>query len=141
MKKELKHITNTDAYSLEVDIQKNRVYFCIRGHWNKDTQLDSFLADWKEAISYLQPNFTIISDVRTMLPHALAVEKIHEETQKYLIQNGLFKVAEVVAVNDIANLQSGRIAERSKLPMNKFHSFEEAENYLDKLVEERKAME
>lgn len=130
----LKQITTTDAYSLEIDIEKNRVYFCIYGHWDNTTQLDSFLEDWKRAISHLQSDFTILSDIRTMLPHALAVEKIHEETQKYLIENGLFKVAEVVPINDIAHLQSSRIVERSNLPMNKFDCVEEAERYLDQVV-------
>lgn len=132
----LKQITTTDAYSLEIDIEKNRVYFCVYGHWDKTTKLDSFLEDWKRATSHLQPNFTILSDVRTMLPHSLAVEKVHEETQKYLIKNGLFKVAEIVPVNDIANLQSGRVAERSNLPIYKFNCFEEAEKYLDESIKE-----
>ncbi|WP_338791906.1 hypothetical protein V9L05_18555 [Bernardetia sp. Wsw4-3y2] len=136
MKQERKQIVNTDAYSLEIDIAKNRVYFCIRGHWDKNTLLTNYLLDWKEAISYLQPNFTIISDTLTMLPHAVSVEKLHEETQKYLIDNGLFKVAEIMPINDIANLQANRITERSQLPVIKLSSLEEAEECLDKLVEE-----
>lgn len=129
-------ITNKNAYSLEINKEKNRVYFCIRGHWDKTTDLNTFLSDWKETISHLQPNFTIISDVRTRLPHALSVEKLHEQAQKYLMKNGLLKVAEVVAVDDIANLQSCRISERSNFPIHNFHSFEEAENYLDDLIKE-----
>ncbi len=136
MKQERKQIVNTDAYSLEIDIAKNRVYFCIRGHWDKNTLLTNYLLDWKEAISYLQPNFTIISDTFTMLPHAVSVEKLHEETQKYLIDNGLFKVAEIMPINDIANLQANKITKRSQLPVIKLSSLEEAEKCLDKLVEE-----
>ncbi|WP_291721025.1 hypothetical protein [Bernardetia sp.] len=134
MKEEVKHIIDTEAYTIQVDIEKNRVYFCIRGRWDKETKLEDYLDKWKEAISYLEPNFTIIADVRTMLPHAISVEKVHEEAQRYLIENGLFKVAEVISLNDIAALQATRVAERSNFPISKFSSFEGAEKYLDQVV-------
>ena len=136
MKQSRKHIASTDVYSLEVDIEKNRVYFCIRGHWDKNTPLENYLDEWEKTISCLQPNFTIISDIHTMLPHALVVEKVHEQVQKFLIEKGLYKVAEVASINDIADLQASRVAQRSKLPVNKFSTFEEAEKYLDRLVED-----
>ena len=132
----LKQIIDIEHYSIKVCPEKNRVYFCIRGRWDKNIQLEDYLRVWKTTVSYLKPNFTIISDIRTMLSHPISVEKIHEAAQKYLIEHGLFKVAEVVSHDDIAELQASRIAGRSNLPVNKFSSFEQAEKYLDQLVKE-----
>ncbi len=129
-----KQISNKDFYSLEINIEKNRIYFCILGHWNKNISYETYIADWEEAISYLQPNFTVISDIRSMSPHSVAVEKLHEKAQKYIVEKGLFKVAEVFPVNNITELQASRIAGKTNLPVNKFGSFEEAERYLDQLV-------
>ena len=128
-------ISLTHTYSLEADVIKNRIYFCIHERWDEKTKLEDYLADWKNAISYLQPNFTIISDIRTMVPHSVSIEKVHEQAQKYLIENGLYKVAQVYPKNDITDFQATRVAGRLNLPVNKFFTIEEAESYLDRLVE------
>ncbi|WP_338791673.1 hypothetical protein V9L05_20215 [Bernardetia sp. Wsw4-3y2] len=120
-------------YMFSIDTSKNRVYFRLqKGVW-KIEDMDIFLSDWKDVIKEIQPNFTILSDIRNMQIQSPKLDKYHEEIQKYVTENGLLKVARVLPNNDIVNLQFGRIAERSSLPQNIFYTVEDAENFLDKI--------
>ncbi len=73
-----------------------------------------------------------------MNPQSLKIEKLHQQAQLYLMENGLFQVAELVSPNDIANYQACRIVEKTQMSNHKFTSLKEAKKYLDKLEQENK---
>ena len=62
--------------------------------------------------------------------------ELFEQMQEYVTRNGLCHIAEIVAENDISNLQMARIAERSQVPMKRFQSYELANKFLDRFLEE-----
>ncbi len=62
--------------------------------------------------------------------------ELFENMQEYVTRNGLCHIAEIVAENDIANLQMARMAERSQVPIKRFDSYELADKYLDRFLEE-----
>ena len=122
-------------YTFSIDKTKNRVYFLLhRQLWNLE-DMEIFLSDWKDIISKVQLNFTVLSDVQNMQIQSPKLDKSHETIQKFVAENGLLKVARVLPNDDIVNLQFGRIAERSALPNNVFYTIEEAEKYLDEIVQ------
>lgn len=129
-------IENQD-YTLEVNTLKNRIYFKVRGTL-KSENVPYFAAHWKKAVEKVEPNFTVLVDCRIMQIQEKKMEKIHEEVQKYLIENKLLQIAQVVAMNDIADLQFNHIVERSEVPIKKFKSIEVAEIYLNEITEKRK---
>lgn len=122
-------------YTLSIDRTKNRVYFHLHtGLWNEE-DLECLMPDWKEIIAEIQPNFTILSDLRNLQIQSPKFDRVHEEAQRFVTQNGLLKLARITTTNDIVNLQFGRITERSAIPQNTFYNVEDAEKYLDELVE------
>ena len=127
-------IISTEYYFIKIDTSKNRAYFCVLARWQGIENFSNFLEQWEDIIEKLESNFTIVSDLRIMPIFSKDVEKLFAQIQEYLIANGLLHVAEVTAVDDIANLQITRISTRSNLPLNKFVTVEAAEKYLDGLV-------
>ncbi len=124
----------TDYYSFQIDKEKNRIYFAFIKKWKGIEDFPNFIENWEKVIDELQPNFTVNSDLRVMPILSKEVEILFSQLQYFVIDKGLFRVAEVIAMNDISYLQLSRISERSGLPQNKFRFVEEAEAYLDELV-------
>ncbi|WP_375560371.1 hypothetical protein ACE193_22135 [Bernardetia sp. OM2101] len=127
-------LIDNQYYKLHTDPTKNRIYFSITGSIKDINVIPYFVEDWKKAISEVSTNFTVLSDVRAMGIQSKTVEKLHESIQSYLMQKGISKVAEVIAINDIADLQATHIVQRSGIHTKKFKNVEQAENYLDKIV-------
>lgn len=125
-------------YTIFIDTTKNRVYFQMHRQVWKAEDMDFLFLDWKEIIAHMQVNFTILSDIRNLQIQSPKLDKLHEEIQKYVANNGLLKVARVISNDDIVNLQFGRIVERSSMPSNVFYTLEGAEKYLDEIVKEVK---
>lgn len=122
-------------YTFYIDKTKNRVYFLLHRQLWKLEDMDAFLLDWKDIISKVRPNFTVLSDVRNMQIQSPKLDKFHETIQKFVAENGLLKVARILPNDDIVNLQFGRIVERSEIPNNAFYTVEDAEKYLDEIVQ------
>ena len=125
-------------YVLYIDKTKNRIYFELH---NKRWELEDanlLLLDWKTAITQVQHDFTVLSDIRHLKIQSPKLDKLHEEAQKYVAENGLLKLARVLSEDDIVNLQFSRIAERSSIPNNVFRTLEEAEEYLENITNEAK---
>ncbi len=127
-------IIENQYYKLRTDPIKNRIYFIVVGSIKDINLIPHFVEDWQKAISEVQANFTVLSDVRTMGMQAKTVEKLQQSIQSYLMQQGVSEVAEITAINDIANLQASQIVERSGIITKKFKIVEDAEKYLDKVV-------
>lgn len=123
------------CYNLEVDYSKNRAYLVILKKWDDSHEFCDFSAEWEEIIRHIKVDFTIICDFRLMPILSRPMVELFENMQEYVNKNGLCHIAEIVAENDISNLQMARIAERSGVPLKRFQSDELADKYLDRFLE------
>ncbi len=123
-----------EYYSTHIDFEKNRMYFAALGHWRGVQDFEDFEQLWIDMSKKMKPNYTLCADLRLMPIFSREIEDLFSKIQKYLINNGLLNMAEVIPLNDISDLQFHRMSEKNKMPTNKFKTMEEAENYLDKLV-------
>lgn len=127
----------TNYYEIEVDTDKNRVYIKFMGNWNNMSKLATFFDDWKKTAIHIKPNFTIFADVRLMMNLSREAEKLHQEIQKYLVDElKLLATAQLASFDSLADYQIHRSTQRSNLVINKFATQQEAEQYLDKMSEE-----
>ncbi len=124
-------ISKNENYEIYVDIEKNRSYVKVIGKWMKRDNVKDFFPDWKKAVSHMKPNFTIFADIRLMGSMSKEVEKLHQEIQTYLVEQGLLVTAQIASADDLADYQIHRSTQRSKHPIMKFGTREEAERYLD----------
>ncbi|WP_338791674.1 hypothetical protein V9L05_20210 [Bernardetia sp. Wsw4-3y2] len=123
-------------YTLEVDYSKNRVYLSILQKWNDEDDFCHFFEEWHEIINKITVDFTIICDFRLMPILSRQMVKVFENMQEYVSRNGLCHIAEIVAENDISNLQMARIAQHSGVPISRFETYELADRFLDKFLDE-----
>ncbi|WP_338766781.1 hypothetical protein WAF17_04505 [Bernardetia sp. ABR2-2B] len=132
-------VSQSSCYDLEVDYTKNRVYLTILKKWSAEDgnkEFSDFSLEWQTIISKITVDFTIICDVRLMPVLSRQMVEVFENMQEYVTKNGLCHLAEIVAEDDIPNLQMARISERSGIPLSRFQSYELADKYLDKFLEE-----
>ena len=132
-------ISKSQYYTLDVNYAKNRVYLVILKEWDRkwdeSGEFSNFLSEWEEIISKITIDFTIICDFRLMPILSRQMVELFEQMQEYVTNNGLCYIAEIVAENDISNLQMARIAERSQVPIKRFQSYELADKFLDRFLE------
>ncbi len=129
-------VSENSYYKLVVDYSKNRVYLSILKKWNDEEAFSHFFEEWQEIISKITVDFTIICDFRLMPILSRQMVKVFENMQEYVIRNGLCHIAEIVAENDISNLQMARVAQHSGVPISRFETYELADRYLDKFLDE-----
>lgn len=125
-------IATNDQYDLRVDPDKNRAYLTIKGYWRNVDQVSGYLTHWKEALTKLNSNFTLLTDASQMKTHPADVKNLHNEAQKFIIKAGVKQVAEVQS-NVIAHAQLDAVSSQSKMPKKNFSSREEAEAFLDSI--------
>ncbi|WP_375561018.1 hypothetical protein ACE193_00260 [Bernardetia sp. OM2101] len=128
------NIAKNKYYHIEIDKTKNRAYFSILAVWNGIENFSTFFEEWKQAITELKNNFTILADLRMMPILSKEIENLFSQTHNYFVENGLFQVAEVAALNDISNLQIDRLENKNQIPKNTFPTIEQAEEYLNQQV-------
>ncbi len=127
------NIVDNDYYSLCVDIDINRAYLTVKGYWPSVSAVPNFITDFKTAISYLVPEFTLLVDARTMKVHPKEVSELHQEMQVMLKKAGLLQTAEVLNSNDAVALQLKRIQINSSMPLFQLNDINKAESYLDRI--------
>ena len=118
--------------SMCIDTDKNRSYVKIIGRWQNKEIVKSYFEGLKKSVIYLQANFTIFADICLMGSMSKEIENMHQEIQSYLVRHGLLVTAQLASTDDLANYQIHRSTQRSKLPIVKFATREEAELFLDK---------
>ena len=96
--------------------------------------IPSFVENWQTVVARVQDNFIVLSDVRAMGIQGRKIEKLHEKVQSFLTKKEVSEVAEVVAMNDIADLQFSQIVKRSGITNTRFKDIKTAEQYLDTVV-------
>ncbi|MCP4605724.1 MAG: hypothetical protein GY847_35255 [Proteobacteria bacterium] len=127
----MKIITQNEYYKIEINEDKNRVYFRIQGFWKSPAVVPNFLNDWETTIGCLKPGFTIVSDLTEMKPPAVSLSNIHEQAQCMLVAAGLSKTAEIISETVLLELQLKRYAGKSSMKKKEFSVLEEAEAWLD----------
>lgn len=127
-------IAKNENYEIYVDTEKNRSYIKVIGKWMSREKVKDFFPDWKKAASYMKPNFTIFADIRLMGSMSKEVEKLHQEIQAYLVEQGLLITAQLASADDLADYQIHRSTQRAKHPIMKFVTQTDAEYYLDKVA-------
>jgi len=124
-------IAQNTCYNLVIDKAKNRIYFTINGYWKSKTAVPDLLTDWKKAVAQTQPDFTILTDMRTMITHPQEMNELHLAAQQIAMESGVKQVANVLPTDKIANLQAVSITTNTKLPSRNFNAIEEAESWLN----------
>jgi len=126
-------VAQNACYDIIVDKAKNRVYFTIHGYWKSKSVVATLMQDWKKAVSLTQPNFTVLTDMRTMITHPQELNELHLATQQLVIDSGVNQVANVMPSDKIANLQLNSFTANSMLPHRNFDTIDEAETWLNQL--------
>ena len=124
-------IAHNKCYELLYAPYKNRLYLSIFGFWKNLDQIPSYTADLKKAQALLQPGFTLLLDLRTMITHPQVIMGLHVEVLELLRTAGLKKCACVDPTDRIAALQVEDTLVQSHLSSNRFSTHAEAEAWLD----------
>ncbi len=128
-------IAKNKYFEIRIDKDKNRVYLKIKGFWQiDDPEVKEYNNYWKRTAFLMKKNFTILIDSSEAKTHTQKIQKLREEAQKIALKKGISKTAEFVSKNIIAEYQSDTMSNNTKLPKNKFLSFERAEEYLDNFL-------
>lgn len=126
-------VAQNACYDLVVDKARNRVYFTIHGYWKNKSVVQDLLNDWKTAVSLTQPNFTVLTDMRTMITHPQELNELHLAAQQIIIDSGVSQVANVMPTDKIAHLQLNSFTAKSTMPFHNFTTIAEAEAWLNQL--------
>ena len=122
----------TTYYSVETDKEKNRIYFSMSGNIPSVDAIPNFVPDWHTAVAEVQDRFTILGDFSNCGPLPNVVEKVNQETQGWLMQQGCRKVAQLVGDLDVMS-QVNDFASKSGMRdiLRAFNFGKSAELWLD----------
>ena len=125
-------IAKTDAFTVHVDVTKNRLYLMGRGFWKDVTVAQQFLASVKQGIAQLSPGYSVLADLHEFKTPPPQVGEIIIESQKLSAQT-VGKSAQVVGDNVGIAMPMSRYAHTSGIQgQNKsFATRAEAETWLD----------
>jgi hypothetical protein len=124
-------IAHNQYYELFYAPHKNRLYLSIFGFWKNADLVPDYVADLTKAQALLQPAFTLLLDLRTMITHPPAIMGLHVEILELLQIAGLKKCACVDPSDRIATLQIEDTLVQSHLPSERFSTYLEAEAWLE----------
>ena len=118
-----------------MDEEINRVYWVMKGKWNKMTDIPNFVQHHREGARLLKPGFTALSDISTFeLPAPKVLEVIIEMT-KMMENAGMGRQAQIVNKKDLEGIRASRYVMKEvdmDLKMMQFGSFEEAIEWLNR---------
>lgn len=127
-------IAKTAQYEIAVDEIKNRVYLKIYGFWKNPQAVAGYISDWQKTMKLVKPNFTLLTDLTTMVTHPPEVTEVHKHAQEIITAGGLKFTAEVKPKDIVTAMQLTRVAKKSQMPMKQFDTFEKAEAFLNSFV-------
>ncbi|GAA4423634.1 hypothetical protein GCM10023188_02670 [Pontibacter saemangeumensis] len=123
-------VAHNPCYELIYDNSKNRIYLTVKGFWKNREAVPHFLDDLQKALRLVKPDFSLLSDLRTMLTHPQRLSSLHIEAHNLIKLAGLSKAAIVVPIDRIATLQVEEINSKSTMSSENFSSVVEAEIWL-----------
>ena len=130
-----KEIVKNKYYEAYVDVENNRMYWVMKGQWNKMTDIPDYVYHNKEVLRYLKPGFTALTDIRTLeMPSPAVIEVITEMVQ--MMENaGMGRQAQILNKNDLVAIRTSRNVMKEAdmdLKMMQFGSYEDAIEWLDR---------
>jgi len=121
-------------YSLDVNVDKNRVYFKLIGDIPSIDTIPNFEADWNKVLDEmgLMKGFTILGDLREVQPMLQEVQDLQTKVQTTIMQKGCRKVAQVAEMASVVEVN--KFSEKSGLKeiLRGFSLVNSAELWLDK---------
>ena len=130
-----REITKSEFFEMYVDNEINRVYWVMKGKWNKMTDVPDFVQHHKEGLRYLKPGFTALTDIRTFEVPAPPVIEVIVEMAKLMENAGMGRQAQIINKKDMEIIRASRSAMKEAdmdLKMMQFGSYEEAVEWLDR---------
>ncbi|MCC9165354.1 hypothetical protein [Pontibacter harenae] len=131
--KSIVQVAQNLCYKLLYNPSKNRVYFTIIGYWKNKDAVPEFLQHWKTALRLVKPNFTILTDMSSMITHPQELNDLHAQAHKLVMQAGVARTAHVIPADKIANLQAKAIADHTGFVVGNFATLKEADEWLNKV--------
>ena len=114
-----------------VDHKKNRIYIYFEGFLNEERAKRLHDA-YKEAISQVQPGFTVLTYSENYKPGGPEVQGIVSKMVQMAETGGCSKVARVVGKTPLGGMQINRLAKvTTSYASQHFSTEEEAEEYLN----------
>jgi hypothetical protein len=115
-----------------VDKKKNRIYIYFEGFLEEERAKRLHDA-YKDAISQVQPGFTVLTYAENYKPGGPEVQSIVSEMVQMAERAGCRKVARVVGETPLGGMQINRLAKvKTSYASRHFGTEEEAEEYLDR---------
>ena len=129
-----KEIEKNKFYELYIDTEKNRAFLKIKGFWHSVNDVPMYITHWKQVSRMLKNKFTILLDSREAVTHPPEVQKLRQDAQEIAVKGGMYKAAEIVSSNIIAEFQSDSMSKQTHYDKAKFKSQEEAEKWLNEVL-------
>jgi hypothetical protein len=118
-----------------VDEEINRVYWVMKGKWEKMIDIPDFMQHHRELARHLKPGFTALTDIRTFeIPAPAVIEAITEAT-KMMENAGMGRQAQIINKEDMDLVRASRGVMKEAdmdMKMMQFGSFEEAVEWLNR---------
>ena len=122
-------------FTIEADIEKNRLYVKLVGFFDYDEMKDSTDKTIVEA-KKLKPGFDVINDVSEFKPAAQDLLKEIERAQSFLKKAGVRHGVRVEGKAKLTNIQFNRIGKTVNYIADVVETMEEAEKLLDSLEQQ-----
>ena len=122
-------VADKECYRLDVDVQKNRLYFLIRGDWTSPKNFTEWIPDLEKATGQLKPGFTELIDWTgmTLISMTDAIVDHHELAMKA----GIKKAARLFDQDHFVTFQLAWVSKETGFPIKVFYDRAEAESWLD----------
>jgi len=99
-------------YSVELDNEKNRIYFSMTGDVPSVNVVPNFESDWKLTVGETKPSFTILGDLSKSGKLGPEFEALNTKVQGWLMGQGCRKVAQLIGNLSVMS-QVNAFAEKS----------------------------
>jgi len=130
-----REIAKNDYYEAYVDEEINRMYWVMKGKWNKMTDIPDYVQHNREVVRHLKPGFTALIDISTFeIPPPNVIEVITESAQM-MEQAGMGRQAQIINKKDMEIVRASRDVMKEAdmdLKMMQFGSYDEAIEWLDR---------
>lgn len=127
----MKTVASTEFYTIEVDTDKNRVYFGLKSSWMDAQKLASWEKDLAAAFRLCSRGFTELIDW-TDVQGIFLTESI-EKAQRLAMDAGIRKAARVFSRETFAKMQMDTLTKKTSFPVKTFYDRNDAEAWLDKV--------
>jgi len=130
-----REIAKNEYYEAYVDQEINRMYWVMKGKWEKMTDIPDYVRHNREVADLLKPGFTAVIDIRTFEIPAPNVLQVITESVQMMEKAGMGRQAQVINKKDMEIIRKSRDVMKEAdmdLKMMQFGSSEEAIEWLNR---------